>query len=684
MYTDINLNDRSHYGDDIRLLLEYDEANQPEDGAYLLWLAGKISGMDPMLYEHYNNAREAFKRALARHIEKSAKPCPDAEPHACAEYETVDRMNGRTDYESAKSTGEGNEKDISCYIVDFDAREAVRLMLDLKLISAEKFAPMLDSFEPVKRLSKEIRRAFGETAAKYSVKPLMKTSRMIVFELDKAGLYHTDETYEIYVNDEYYGSSEKVIDSIYGLKPSTAYNVKIVLNGQYTDFSVKTDKEYVTLNVRDFGAFGDGLHDDTTAIQCAIMACPGNSRVFVPEGTYRVSTLFLKSNLTLELAKNAIIRQIPERNALAVLPGRTESTDGQSEMLLGSWEGNPLNCFSGMITGINVENVVICGQGILDGGANAENWWKEPKKYDRAWRPRLIFLSRCKNVTLQGVTVENSPSWNIHPNFSTGLKFYDFMVFNPKDSPNTDGLDPESCSDVEIAGVFFTVGDDCIAIKSGKIYMGSTYKTPSENFSIRHCLMRDGHGSVTVGSEMAGGIKNIYVRACEFRNTDRGLRIKTRRGRGKDAVIDNISFENISMDNVMTPVVINEFYFCDPDGHSEYVQSRDYHEPDDRLPYIGRLTFNNLKCTNCHAAGAYIYGLPEKKIGSVTFQNVDITFAQNPVPGRPAMMDGLGEMTRLGIFAKNVEELILNKVTVNGCEGERFQYSDVDKVSVED
>ena len=634
VYTDIGLNDRSHYGDDIRLLLEYDEENKPHDGAYLLWLANKIKGMDSMLYEHYRAACNCFENALER---------------------------------------------LSCE-PDGDACAAIRIMLDLKAISAEKYGCTLEKSEPVKRLF-GCTPATGAVSEKYAPTLLMKTSHMAVFELDKAGLYHTDAPYDIYVNDEYYDSSDKVVESIYDLKPSTEYTVKIVLNGSYTAFSFETDEETFTLNVRDFGAFGDGIHDDTAAVQCAIMACPKNGRVLVPEGTYRVSTIFLKSNLTFELAPKSKITQIPERESLAILPGRIESTDCTDEMLLGSWEGNPLNCFSGMITGIDVENVTVCGRGTLDGGANCENWWKDPKKYDRAWRPRLFFLSRCTNVTLQGVTVQNSPSWNIHPNFSKKLHFLDLMIFNPKDSPNTDGLDPESCEEVEIAGVYFSVGDDCIAIKSGKIYMGSTYKTPSKCFSIRHCLMRDGHGSVTVGSEMAGGVKDIIVRDCEFIRTDRGLRIKTRRGRGKDAVIDNICFDHIRMDNVMTPVVVNEFYFCDPDGHSEYVQSREYREPDDRLPFIGNLEFSDLKCENCHAAGAYMYGLPEKKIGSVTFRNVDISFAENPVPGRPAMMDGASEVTRLGLFAKNVSELVLENVTITGFEGEKYVISDVDKLT---
>ena len=102
-----------------------------------------------------------------------------------------------------------------------------------------------------------------------------------------------------------------------------------------------------------------------------------------------------------------------------------------------------------------------------------------------AFRPRLFFLSHSQNVTLCGVTFKNSPSWTLHPYFSDNLKFYGVTINNPSDSPNTDGLDPESCKNVDIVGVKFSLGDDCIAVKSGKIYMGKKYKTPSENIHIR-------------------------------------------------------------------------------------------------------------------------------------------------------------------------------------------------------
>jgi len=193
--------------------------------------------------------------------------------------------------------------------------------------------------------------------------------------------------------------------------------------------------------------------------------------------------------------------------------------------------------------------------------------------------------------------------------------------------------------------------------------------------------MRDGHGAVTVGSEIAAGVKNVKIKDCLFMNTDRGLRVKTRRGRGEDSVLDNITFEDIDMDNVMTPFVVNSFYFCDPDGKTEYVSSKTPLPVDDRTPYIKRLTFKNIKARNCHVAAAYITGLPERKITCLTFENVDVSYAKEAKSGVAAMMIGCEESSRAGILAMNVEKLVLKNVNIEGCEGEAVIAENVDKIS---
>ena len=505
-----------------------------------------------------------------------------------------------------------------------------------------------------------------------------KLARMVIIEITDNGRYYTDSEYKIAVNGKIVTTSKKVVTSIYNLTPDTEYVIEVIDGDVTTKETIKTDYEFVTLNVKDFGAKGDGVNNDTTYIQTAILACPKNSRVLIPAGKYNITSIFLKDDVNIELAKGAELKALTDRKLFPILPGIIQSYDETDEYNLGTWEGNPIDMFAGIITGINVKNVRIYGEGTVDGCASKENWWNNPKVKNIAFRPRQIYLNHCENITVSGITVKNSPSWNLHPYFSKNLKFIDLQILNPADSPNTDGLDPESCDNVLILGVYFSLGDDCIAVKSGKIYMGAKHKTPCSNITIRQSCMRDGHGAITIGSEMAGGVNNLVVKDCLFMNTDRGLRIKTRRGRGKDAIIDGIVFENLTMDNVMTSFVINSFYYCDPDGHTEYVRTKEELPVDERTPEIKTLEFRNIKATNCHVAAAFMYGLPEQKIEKVVFDNVDISFTETPVSGVPAMMEGVGEMTKAGLFANNIKTLEINNLTIEGNEGEKEMIANVD------
>lgn len=483
--------------------------------------------------------------------------------------------------------------------------------------------------------------------------------------------------YKVYLNDELVLEDDNNIFSLYNLVPNTEYKIKVVNATESCEKTFKTEEEFVYLNVKRFGAKGDGTSLDTNAIQAAILACPDHGRVFIPKGTYLSGPIFLRSNITIEFEEGARLLGSADKSIYPVLPGVTYTADEKDEYNLGSWEGNPLNIYASIVTGVNVENIKIIGKGIVDGGASKENWWKNPKGYKGVFRPRGLFLNHCKNVEIQGMTFTNTPSWNLHPYFSDNLRFIDMKLINPKDSPNTDGCDPESCKNVDILGVFFSVGDDCIAIKSGKIYMGRKHKKPSENFNIRNCSMNFGHGSIVLGSEMSGGIKDITVSQCLFNKTDRGLRIKTRRGRGKDAVIDGITFENIKMVDVLTPLVVNMFYFCDPDGHTEYVYSKEKLPVDERTPYLGKFHFKDIDCDNVNVAAGTFYGLPEAPIASIDIENVSFKYAENPVEGRPAMMEFMEPMKGKGLIFSNVGKVKLKNVNFIGLKDEKYVLDNV-------
>ena len=510
---------------------------------------------------------------------------------------------------------------------------------------------------------------------------LFAEARSLVIQVADGEADYNTEAYEVWVDGAYRFTSSKTIEILYNLEPDTLYRIQIKRDGlSVREAVVHTKREYVVLNVRSFGAKGDGVSDDTLCIQAALLTCPAGGRVLIPAGTFRFTNLFLKSDITVEIGKGAVLSAIPDRDRLPVLPGRIGSCDGTEEFLPASWEGEPQDCFASLITGMYVENVTVCGQGVLEGNADFGNWWTNDPVKKKPGRPRMLFFNHCKNIAVMGITVRNAPAWNLHPYFSEHLKFYGLQIASPAGSYNTDGLNPESCRDVEIAGVFFSVGDDCIAVKSGKLYMGKTYKTPSRDIFIHHCLMEKGHGGVTIGSEIGAGVDHILVQSCRFVNTDRGLRVKTRRGRGEDFCLRGIVFDRVKMEGVLTPFVINSFYFCDPDGKSEYVSSKESLPVDERTPRVGDVVIRNVSCRDCHVAGIYFYGLPESPVESVVMENVEIAFAENAVEGMAAMMVGCKKGSRKGIFIRNAKKVSLRNVELSGYEGEAFDIENVDEL----
>ena len=493
-------------------------------------------------------------------------------------------------------------------------------------------------------------------------------NRSVTIELESDKIFCQNEEYALFINGKETFRGNQNVATVAGLLPDTDYVLELEFAGEKTAQSFRTEKESFLLDVTKFGAKGDGVTSDTAAIQAAICACPKDGTVYLPKGVYYVSPIFLKSNMTLWLDEEAVLLGDTDRNHYPVLPGMTLSTDEKSEYNLGTWEGNPLNCFASLITAVDVENVSIIGPGTLDGNAQNSDWWVNPKVKRGAWRPNIMYLVRCKNVRVQNIKVQNSPCWNLHPYYSEDLKFLNLYIQNPSNSPNTDGLDPESCKDVLVLGTVISVGDDCMAIKSGKYYMAKEHHKVTENVIIRNCKFEKGHGSVTVGSEAAGGVKNVRVSQCIFDGTDRGLRIKTRRGRGERSVLDDIIFENIDMKGVHMPFTVNMFYFCDPDGHSDYVQNQNPAKVDEMTPIIGTIAGRNINCTGAHACVLCAVGLPERPIGKLLFENINVEFLPEGerVPETPVMMDNFDKMSGRSIYAKNVDELVLKNVVIKG------------------
>ncbi len=507
-------------------------------------------------------------------------------------------------------------------------------------------------------------------------KLLFKSSVSACFELESDTVYYAPKAYEIMLNGEKVKNCNENVFSVFDLKPNTDYEISTTLS----DFRLKfrTDDESYAYSVKSFGATGDGKTDDTVAVQTALNLCPIGGRVVFDEGTYFLRPITIKSNMTVEIKKGARLLATPVEADYPKIPGEFDDLDGKS-IHFASWEGTPMECCQPFVTLYSSQNVKIVGEGVIDGNGGAGDWWINPKNR-RYGRPRLFFTHFAENITLHGITGMNGASWNFHPYFSKNINFYNTKVQAPASSPNTDGLDPESCDGVNIIGMEFSVGDDAIAIKSGKSYMGMKYATPADHHTIRNCKMQFAHGGVVLGSEMSGGVTNLTVERCLFVGTDRGLRIKTRRGRGRNAVIDGVVFDKIEMDGVKAPFVMNMFYFCDPDVKTEYVWSKKKLAVDDRTPRLGAFTFKNIDCKNAGWCAGYFYGLPEQPIGSVTLENVTITYDKTCEIGKPAMMTDAEECQNAGFIFRNVGRVSLKNVQVEGFKGEKIVLDGVEKV----
>lgn len=506
------------------------------------------------------------------------------------------------------------------------------------------------------------------------------TSTSASFEIENDECFYLKNEINVYLNNEKICTNKKNVFTINNLTPNTNYSVfieDILTKDKSSILNIKTSVETAFVSVLDFGAVGDGKSANTSFLQAAIASCPSHGRIIIPEGTYLTGPLFLKSNITIELKKGAVLLGLKERKYYPILKGSINGT--KKDFYLGSWEGNEADSFASLITGINIENVNIIGSGTLDGNSDYNTWWFKAKEKRIAWRPKTVFLNSCKNILMEGITVKNSPSWTIHPLMCEDLKFINLNIQNPFDAPNTDALDPESSKNVLILGNNFSVGDDCIAIKSGKIDISKKNPVPSEDIHIRNCKMEFGHGAVVIGSEMSSGVKSVFIEKCIFNSTDRGLRIKTRRGRGSKGIIDNINIKNVKMNKVQTPFAINSFYFCDADGKTKYVWDKEKLPVDERTPYIGNINIENVVCKDTKVCAAFMYGLPEQKINEVKIKNVFVEFDENAEEGYADMMSFLDPMKRNGMYFNNINSLNIKDVTVKKALTDPIIKLNVDK-----
>ncbi len=415
------------------------------------------------------------------------------------------------------------------------------------------------------------------------------------------------------------------------------------------------------INIIDCGAVADGKTSCTKAIAAAVEKCVelGGGTVFVPAGTYLTGPIFLKSNIELNLEAGATLLFSNDMSEYPVVESR--------------WEGIKRECFASLINAYNAENVSITGRGKLDG--QGQFWWnlfKDKAKYYEEYtypRPKMIAPYECKNVLIKGVTLVNSPSWTVNPILSDNITIDNVTIKNPYDSPNTDGIDPDSCTNIHISNCHIDVGDDCIAIKAGT--EDTEERIPCKNITITNCTMVHGHGGVVLGSEMSGSIVNVTISNCVFENTDRGIRLKSRRFRG--GVVEDIRVDNVVMENVLCPFIANLYYMWGPRGMDPETCDKNPAPVTKDTPAFRRLHFANMTCKRVNAAAGFFYGLAEMYVEDCTFENVYIEMADDAVPGIPAMLVGAEEVKQEGFFMCNTKGVKFNNVTVVGVDGPAFE-----------
>jgi polygalacturonase len=419
-------------------------------------------------------------------------------------------------------------------------------------------------------------------------------------------------------------------------------------------------------NPREHGAVGDGLTLDTQAIQQALDTCAarGGGTVYLSAGRYRTGSLFLRDNITIHLDAGAVILGSDNPHDFPIIHSR--------------WEGVHQDTHAPLIGGSGLQNIAVIGRGTIDG--NGVSWWKAREENTLTHpRPRLISFSDCNNVLIEGIRAVNSPSWTINPIHCQNLNIHAVTIINPANSPNTDGINPDSCRLVRISDCYVSVGDDCITIKSGTEHEDPERSAPCRDITITNCTLERGHGGVVIGSEMSGGVKNVVISNCVFIGTDRGIRIKSRRGRG--GTIEDIRVSNLIMDGVLCPFTMNLYYHVGERGNLE-VADKNRRPVNDGTPRLRGIHLSHITAREVKHAAGFFYGLAEMPLEDISLSDISISISEQADSGYPEMADDIPSMSQAGFFIRNVRRLRLEHVQVTGQRGPAFDIEDSTDVEI--
>jgi polygalacturonase len=418
------------------------------------------------------------------------------------------------------------------------------------------------------------------------------------------------------------------------------------------------------------GIIGDNSTNNTEAIKAAVAALEekGGGTLYFPPGKYVTGTVQLKSNITLYLEGGATIY------------GSTDRADYMPMADFIPKYGGHGGGLTGLIFASKAKNIAVTGRGTIDG--SGQHFWaearaesKKEKEYQNHQpRPRAIQFVQCENILISGVTVTNSAMWTIHPLCSTNIVVDGITIKNPADSPNTDGINPESCSNVRISNCHVDVGDDCVTIKAGTENDDFQRHYPCENITVTNCTMINGHGGVVIGSEMSGGVRNVTISNCVFNGTDRGIRIKSRRKRG--GIVEDIRVNNVIMVNVMCPLTMNGYYQCGAREDDMSLFSLDKLPASADTPVFRNIYISNVTSRNTYASAGYLLGIPEMPIENVTFDNIVVEMKEssgklrdNISDEKPVMAYHIRPTRGEGFFVSNCKDIRFSNVWVKTVTG---------------
>lgn len=415
-------------------------------------------------------------------------------------------------------------------------------------------------------------------------------------------------------------------------------------------------------NVTNFGVMGNGITNNTAAINTLTEKLRDTGgTIYFPAGEYVSGSIRLYSNMTLLL------------DAGATLLGSHNFDDYPFIELEGFTRGTR----HGLISAVGERNIRITG-GRIDG--RGKYFWDNMKSdYER---PRTINPILCKDISITDIIIENSPCWTVHPLCCENVTVRGVTIYNPYDSPNTDGINPESCKNVRISDCHIDVGDDCVTLKAGTESDPLMKGHACENVIVTGCTMAHGHGGVVIGSEMSGGVKNVSVSNCVFQNTERGIRVKTRRKRGGAVV--GASFSNIIMENVGAVITMNGYYCCVCGEYpfpKELLFDEKQQPVDELTPRFSDIRINGITARGVRGVGIYLYGLPESPIENVTISDVsmEIVGCEDGFPAVAAF--NRAPCNGEGIMIENAGDVTMHNVNLS-CKGKQLTLKNARHVSL--